>query len=100
MEPVSLKQWRTAQNPPATAVSVAKALGGISHSLVLEWEKGTRSPGVELALRLEKLTGGAVPIESWGYTRDLVDLMRTAVERRDGVEVLHDAAAVVPGAAA
>ena len=83
MEPVSLKQWRTAQTPPATAVAVAKALGGISHSLVLEWEKGTRSPGVELALRLEKLTGGAVPIESWGYTRDLVDLMRTAVERRD-----------------
>jgi hypothetical protein len=38
---------------------------------------------VELALRLEKLTGGAVPIERWGYTRDLVDLMRDAVERRD-----------------
>lgn len=82
MEPVSLKQWRAAQTPPATLVSVAKALD-VSHSLVLEWEKGTRSPGVELALRLEKLTSGAVPIESWGYTRDLVDLMRTAVERRD-----------------
>lgn len=81
--PLKLKQWRAAQNPPATAVAVAKALGGISHSLVLEWEKGTRSPGVELALRVEELTNGAVPIETWGYSRELVELMRGAVERRD-----------------
>lgn len=80
---LNLKQWRAAQNPPLTAVAVAKALGGISHSLVLEWEKGTRSPGVELALRVEKLTDGAVPIETWGYSRDLLELMRGAVERRD-----------------
>jgi hypothetical protein len=100
MEPVSLKKWRSAQTPPATATAVAKALGGISHSLVLEWEKGTRSPGVELALRLERHTDGAVPIETWGYTHDLVDLMRTAVERRDATELLHDAStAGVRGAA-
>jgi transcriptional regulator with XRE-family HTH domain len=96
---LTLVQWRAAQVPPRTLTSVARDLD-VSHPLISEWEKGTRKPGVELALRLEKLTGGAVPIESWGYTRDLVDLMRTAVERRDGVEVLHDAAAVVPGAAA
>jgi transcriptional regulator with XRE-family HTH domain len=79
---LTLVQWRAVQVPPRTLTSVARDLD-VSHPLVSEWEKGTRKPGVELALRLEKLTGGSVPIESWGYTRDLVDLMRTAVERRD-----------------
>lgn len=82
MDPLSLCQWRAAQSPPRTALSVARDLS-VSHSLVAEWEKGTRKPGVELALRLEQLTDGAVPIETWGYTRELVELMRGAVERRD-----------------
>lgn len=89
MSTLSLKQWRAAQTPPATLTSVAKSLG-ISHSLVLEWEKGTRNPGVQLALRLEDLTGGAVPIETWNYTRELVELMRSAVGRRDADEELAE----------
>ncbi len=82
MGPLSLGQWRAAQTPPRTALSVARELD-VSHSLLSEWEKGTRKPGVELALRVEQLTDGAVPIETWGYTRELVELMRGAVERRD-----------------
>jgi len=96
---VTLQQWREAQTPPATLTSVAKALG-VSHSLIFEWEKGSRRPGVELALRIEEHTDGAVPIEAWGYTRELVALMRAAVDRRDPVEILHDeAAAPARGAA-
>ncbi len=82
MGPLSLGQWRVAQTPPRTALSVARELD-VSHSLLSEWEKGTRKPGVELALRVEQLTDGAVPIETWGYTRELVELMRGAVGRRD-----------------
>lgn len=82
MDLLSLSQWRAAQEPPRTAISIARELS-VSHTLISEWERGTRKPGVELALRVEELTGGAVPIETWGYTRELVDLMRGAVERRD-----------------
>lgn len=95
MGPLSLGQWRAAQEPPRTAVSVATELD-VSHSLLSEWEKGTRKPGVELALRVERLTDGAVPIERWGYTRDLLELMRGAVERRDddaAAELAHGAEA-------
>ena len=79
---MTLQQWRQAQRPPATLTSVAAALD-VSHSLIFEWEKGSRRPGIELALRIEEYTGGAVTIETWGYTRSLVELMRAAVERRE-----------------
>ena len=86
---MTLGQWRAAQSPPATLTAVANALD-VSHSLVLEWERGSRRPGIELALKIEAHTGGAVPIETWGYTRALVDLMRAAVSRRDEQSVDTD----------
>lgn len=81
MDTHPLALWRAAQSPPASIVSVARALGA-SAPLVSEWERGTRRPGVTLALALEEHTAGAVPLETWGYDRDLFDLMRAAVERR------------------
>lgn len=75
---------------------------GVRQSAVSEWESGSRRPDFANALELERLTGGAVPTESWGH--DTATIERTAAALRDraqrAVEVIHVAgAAAVEGAA-
>ena len=62
-----LHAWRSAQ--PRTLRSIVDA-AGVSHPTWLGWEAGDRTPTLAGALRVEVLTGGAVPVESWGYTLD------------------------------
>lgn len=76
-----LKAWREDH-----ALSQAKAAErmGVSQPLVAEWEKGPRRPGLETAVVMESETGGAVPVEAWGYERSVVRSMAMIVDRRRG----------------
>lgn len=101
-----LSRWRAAEPAERSQVKLAASLG-VRQSAVSEWESGSRRPDFANALVLERLTGGAVPAESWGH--DAATIERTAEALRDraqratdpaAVEVLHDAnAAAVEGAA-
>jgi DNA-binding transcriptional regulator YdaS (Cro superfamily) len=76
-----LKLWRESFSPTTSQAAAAKRLG-VSQSLIAEWEKGPRRPGLETAVMMESETGGAVPIEAWGYERSLVKSMARLVDRR------------------
>ena len=76
-----LKAWREGQVPPASQLAVGRRFG-VSQPIVAEWEKGPRRPGLETAVVMESVTGGAVPVEAWGYERSLVESMAVLVDRR------------------
>jgi len=59
-----LKAWRKSREITLTKAAQSVA---VSHSLWSEWENGTRKPTYEGALKIEKLSEGEVPLESWGY---------------------------------
>lgn len=68
-----LSAWRAAVGK--TLEAVAKALGLTSHTIIAEWERGTRRPGLGPAMRLEVATDGAIRIEHWGHDAELVGTM-------------------------
>lgn len=47
-----------------SAAELARKLG-VARSLVSQWKSGARIPGRKNARRLEEISGGAVPSESW-----------------------------------
>lgn len=42
---------------------------GVSRSYMSDLLNGKRQPSLDLALRIARLTGGAVPVESWEKTQ-------------------------------
>lgn len=55
-----------------------QALGehlGVGASLVSDWEQGINRPKLELALEIEAISKGHVPIESFGYAPPIVELI-------------------------
>lgn len=42
---------------------------GISRGYMSELASGDKSPGRELAVKIERITGGAVPVASWGEAK-------------------------------
>lgn len=75
-----LSRWRAAEPASRSQVKLA-ALLGVRQSAVSEWESGSRRPDFANALVLERLTGGAVPAESFGH--DTATIERTAEALRD-----------------
>lgn len=59
--------------PDKTQALVAKEVG-ISRGHMSDIVKGRRGPSLDVALRIERCTAGAVPVESWGAS----DLNRKA----------------------
>lgn len=67
-----LSEWRarTDTSQSAVASGLHDADGeAITQPAVAAWERGRQRPGLLLAVQLERLTGGAVRIEAWGYDR-------------------------------
>ena len=81
--PQLLKDWRAASGMTQTAA--AEKLG-VRPATWSEWESGARQPGRDLAILLEDMTGGAVPLESWSENAGVAEAMAQNVARR------HDAA--------
>jgi hypothetical protein len=82
--PIRLRRWR--QGPRAgggRTLAAAARLVGVAHSTWSEWESGGRHPRLQHALALELVTGGAVPLEAWGFPAALVDTLRAVVAHRD-----------------
>jgi DNA-binding transcriptional regulator YdaS (Cro superfamily) len=61
---MTLGKWLSRVNPPITQADLADKLG-VDQTLVSKWLSGHRRPNVDNALAIERLTGGAVPVESW-----------------------------------
>lgn len=78
--PKALADWL---DTSGRKISVLAAECGVTAAAVHGWRRGLYGPELPAAITLEKLTGGAVKIEDWGYARDLIDTMRSLVERRD-----------------
>lgn len=78
---VLLKAWRESFAPTLSQAKAADRLD-VSQPLIAEWEKGPRRPGLETAVSMEAETGGAVPVEAWGYDRSVVRSMAVLVDRR------------------
>lgn len=57
-----LKAWREAAGH--TQVEAGKLLG-VSQVTISDWEAERKQPRVSAALRIARVTDGAVPIESW-----------------------------------
>lgn len=49
---------------------------GFHAPMVCQWASGQRRPGLELALKLEKATGGTVPASYWPTIRTGADRRR------------------------
>jgi DNA-binding XRE family transcriptional regulator len=66
MAPVAarlLREWRKTDG--RTQGQCARLLG-VRQPTWSAYESGKKTPRTKLALKLAKLTGGAVPIEAWG----------------------------------
>jgi len=75
-----LQSWRS--NAGFSQVKAA-ALLGVRQASWSEWERGlSRTPGRDLAILLEVLTGGAVQIESWSHDRAVANAMAALVRMR------------------
>lgn len=59
----ALAKWRKAAGREATQAKFAERLG-ISRSYLSEIETGAKKPALDLAFRIERETGGAVPAKS------------------------------------
>lgn len=55
--------WRKAKDITQAA---AAELFRVSQSMLCEYEKGHKLPGVQVALRIAAATNGEVPVETWG----------------------------------
>ena len=77
--PSLLRSWR--DQVSRSRSSLASSLD-VAASLVCEWEKGARRPGVVLALRLDEMTAGAVPFASWGHGDEVLTLAASVLRRR------------------
>ena len=58
----SLKSYMQKQNMSNAQMA---ALVGLSYRCVYNWIRGASKPRVDTAIRLEKLTNGAVSVYSW-----------------------------------
>lgn len=75
----ALKVWR--QRTSETQRSLAAKLG-VSQQAVWNWENQDRHrPGLCVALVLERLTRGDVPVCGWGYSPDEVRAVRAAARQ-------------------
>jgi DNA-binding XRE family transcriptional regulator len=84
--PQKLKVWRTAAERDLT-FKAAGDLVGVAHSTWSEWEGGSRRPGLALAIELERVTGGAVRLEDWGHSGNVLRSVREITRtRRTGTE--------------
>lgn len=67
--PEALKNWRESQDPKLT-LGEAGERAGVTASTWFAWEAGDKSPTVDRAEDLEKLTDGAVTMAMWAeFTR-------------------------------
>ena len=57
-----LKEWRDRVGMTQTALAFAIGVGQPS---VAEYERGSRCPRVETAVKIAEVTKGEVPVESW-----------------------------------
>lgn len=76
-----LRSWRESFTPKISQAEAGERIGA-AQPLIAEWEKGPRRPGLETAVAMESATGGAVPVEAWGYERAVVESMAQIVDRR------------------
>jgi transcriptional regulator with XRE-family HTH domain len=60
--PELLKAWREKKN--RTQGQAADELG-VSQTSWADWERGVKSPRIEHALAIAKLTRGSVPVDAW-----------------------------------
>lgn len=81
--PGLLRQWRK-----TTGRSQERLAGElhVSQPALCEWEGGTRRPELPSAITLESLSEGAIPIEAWGYSTELIEHLRSLSERRAGTD--------------
>jgi len=92
----SLKAWRGSRALSQTALA---GVVGVGQSALAEWEAGRRRPELPYAIRLEEMTGGAVPLEAWGYPAEVIVAMGAVVRRRAAVDAARTAAAAPQAAA-
>lgn len=62
---ILLRRWRDAESFSQGAA--AKRLEVTQYSISI-WETGVRQPTVDLAFKLEEVSGGAVPARAWSVT--------------------------------
>ena len=70
--PTLLRAWR--ERAGHSQVAAARELG-VRSATWNEWESGKREPGRDLAVRLEALTKGEVPVESWSQDPRVCEAM-------------------------
>ena len=63
-----LRAWR--KRKQLTQLSLCEMLGGIDQSQLSRVESG-RQPGLVLALKIERLTRGVVPVKCWVAVEEL-----------------------------
>lgn len=67
--PDELKKWREAQDPKLTLAEAGER-AGVTAPTWFAWEAGEKSPTVDRAEDIEKLTSGAVTVSMWAeFTR-------------------------------
>lgn len=62
-----LSEWRHREGLNQT--EAARCLG-VDQGRYSQFERGTRRPGLQRAIRIQDGTGGAVPVESWAIAID------------------------------
>ncbi len=78
-----LAEWRASQDKNLTKCAEA---AGVRHPTWLDWERGSRNPSLEKACAIEKMTGGAIPVEAWGFKPTALDAMRDVVRLRNAAD--------------
>lgn len=63
---VVFRNWRASLN--MTQSAMARWIG-VSQSTLCEWEKGTRAPGLRLALIIERKSGGSIKVSVWAKNK-------------------------------
>lgn len=84
-----LKAWR---EESGLAQSAAAKKIGVRQPTWCEWESGGRTPQLDHAIRIEVLSEGRCPIESWADDPEVARAMREALRRR-AAELQPNAAA-------
>lgn len=64
--PDQLKAWRVNNN---LTQKQAAERASMSQSIWSDYENGRKQPGIDQGLRLEQVTGGAVPLASWAEVK-------------------------------
>lgn len=63
---IKLREWRTRGHVPARSVA---ELVPCSVRTLYRWENGRSMPTLPRAVRIQKITRGAVRLDEWGHTR-------------------------------